>query len=103
MPEYNFGYNAALKNAIDFLWHEWNDKAVALVGYGGVSGGLRAMTVLKPVLTAVRLQYVAEIPIPFVHERVQDGQVEPNDPMREGASGALDALARAIRLRDAAA
>jgi NAD(P)H-dependent FMN reductase len=103
MPEYNFGYNAALKNAIDFLWNEWNDKPVALVGYGGVSGGLRAMTVLKPVLTAVRLQYVAEVPIPFVHERVQDGEVEANDPMRKGAEGALDALARAIRLRDAAA
>jgi NAD(P)H-dependent FMN reductase len=103
MPEYNFGYNAALKNAIDFLWHEWNDKPVALVGYGGVSGGLRAIQGIKPVLTAVRLQYAAEVPIPFVHERVQDGKVEANDPMRQGASGALDALSRSTRLRDAAA
>jgi NAD(P)H-dependent FMN reductase len=95
MPEYNFGYNAALKNAIDFLWREWNDKPVALVGYGGVSGGLRAMTVLKPVLTAVRLRYVAEVPIPFVHDRVEDGRLEANDPMRSGAKGALDALAGA--------
>jgi NAD(P)H-dependent FMN reductase len=103
MPEYNFGYNAALKNAIDFLWHEWNDKPVALVGYGGVSGGLRAIQGIKPVLTAVRLQYAAEVPIPFVHEIVQDGRVEANDPMRRGAEGALDVLARAVRLREAAA
>lgn len=96
MPEYNFGYNAALKNAIDFLWNEWNDKPVALVGYGGVSGGLRAMTVLKPVLTAVRLRYVAEVPIPFVHDRVEDGRVEANEPMRSGAKGALDALVEAV-------
>lgn len=102
MPEYNFGYNAALKNAIDFLWNEWNDKPVALVGYGGVSGGLRAIQGIKPVLTAVKLQYVAEVPIPFIHERVQDGRVEANDPMRNGASAALDALARAVRIRDAA-
>jgi NAD(P)H-dependent FMN reductase len=103
MPEYNFGYTAPLKNAIDFLWNEWNDKPVALVGYGGVSGGLRAIQLLKPVLTAVRLQHVAEVPIPFIHERVQDGRVEANDAMRSGASGALDALARAVRVRDAAA
>ncbi|HAS10310.1 MAG TPA: NADPH-dependent FMN reductase [Acidimicrobiaceae bacterium] len=96
MPEYNFGYNAALKNAIDFLWTEWNDKPVALVGYGGVSGGLRAMQLLKPVLTAVKLRYVAEVPIPFVHDRVQDGSLEANDPMRSGAAGALDALAGAV-------
>jgi NAD(P)H-dependent FMN reductase len=98
MPEYNFGYNAALKNAIDFLWNEWNDKPVALVGYGGVSGGLRAIQLIKPVLTAVRLQHVAEVPIPFVHERVADGRLEDNDPMRSGAAGALEALARAVRL-----
>ena len=102
MPEYNFGYNAALKNAIDFLWTEWNDKPVALVGYGGVSGGLRAIQGIKPVLTSVRLQHVAEVPIPFVHERVEDGRIEANDPMRDGATGALDALARAVRIQEAA-
>jgi len=94
MPEYNFGYSAPLKNAIDFLWHEWTDKPVALVGYGGVSGGLRAMQVLKPVLSSVRLVPVAEVPIPFVHQRLQDGRLEPNVPMEEGAAGALDGLAR---------
>ena len=34
-PEYNHGTSAALKNAIDFLYHEWNNKAAGFVGYGG--------------------------------------------------------------------
>ena len=77
--------------------------SVALVGYGGVSGGIRAMQSLKPVLATVKLRLVAEVPIPFVHERrADDGSIEANDPMREGAGAALDALAAEVRLLDAA-
>lgn len=101
MPEYNFGYTAPLKNAIDFLWNEWNHKPVALVAYGGVSGGTRAMSLIKPVLTAVRALVVAEVPIPFVHSHVEDGRVVANEPMEQGADGALDALAAMVaRLGD---
>jgi NAD(P)H-dependent FMN reductase len=94
MPEYNHGFDAQLKNAIDFLWLEWNDKPVVLVGYGGVSGGSRAMTMLRPVLGAVRLVPVAEVPVPFVHTHVEDGRVVPNLPMEEGAESALGELDR---------
>jgi len=94
MPEYNYGYSAPLKNAIDFLWREWNDKPAILVGYGGVSGGIRAMQSLKPVLTSVRLGFVAEVPIPFVHEHVADGAFTPTPPMIDGVRAALDAAAR---------
>src|SRR6202051_2389489 len=38
-PEYNHSTSAALKNAIDFLFHEWNNKAAGFVGYGGAGGG----------------------------------------------------------------
>jgi NAD(P)H-dependent FMN reductase len=102
MPEYNFGYSAVLKNAIDFLWNEWNDKPVALVTYGGVSGGLRAAQGIKPVLSAVKLRMAAEVPVPFVHQRLVDGRIEPNEPMEAGASGALDELARLVGVFDAA-
>lgn len=37
MPEYNYGFSAPLKNAIDFLHSEWHYKPVGLVSYGGVS------------------------------------------------------------------
>jgi NAD(P)H-dependent FMN reductase len=38
-PEYNHSTSGALKNAIDFLFHEWNNKAAAFVSYGGAGGG----------------------------------------------------------------
>jgi len=52
-PEYNHSVPAALKNAIDFLYAEWNDKAVGLVGFG-VQGGTRAVDHLRLVLAEVR-------------------------------------------------
>lgn len=48
-PEYNHGTSAALKNAIDFLYAEWNNKAAGFVGYGGV-GGARAVENLRLVM-----------------------------------------------------
>ena len=41
-PEYNHGIPGALKNAIDFLFREWNDKAAGFVSYGG-AGGARSV------------------------------------------------------------
>ena len=55
MPEYNFGYNAELKNAIDYLNAEWHYKAVGLVSYGGVSAGTRAAQMIKQVVTTLRM------------------------------------------------
>ena len=48
-PEYNHGTSAALKNAIDFLFAEWNNKAAGFVGYGAV-GGTRAVEQLRLVM-----------------------------------------------------
>jgi NAD(P)H-dependent FMN reductase len=45
-PEYNHGTSAALKNALDFLYKEWNNKAAGFVGYGSV-GGARAIESLR--------------------------------------------------------
>ncbi|MFJ8081005.1 NADPH-dependent FMN reductase [Streptomyces sp. NPDC096205] len=48
-PEYNHSYPAALKNLIDWHHTEWQAKPVALVSYGGISGGLRATEHLRQV------------------------------------------------------
>ena len=53
-PEYNHGPSAALKNAIDFLHREWNNKAVGFVGYGG-NGGARSLEILRQVVSNVEL------------------------------------------------
>jgi NAD(P)H-dependent FMN reductase len=52
-PEYNHGTSGVLKNALDYLYAEWNNKAVGFVSYGGV-GGVRAVEQLR--LVAGELQ-----------------------------------------------
>jgi len=53
-PEYNHGISGALKNAIDFLFAEWNNKAAGFVSYGSVSGA-RAVEHLRLVLAEVQM------------------------------------------------
>jgi len=48
-PEYNHGTSGALKNAIDYLYKEWNHKAAGFVGYGS-AGGARAIENLRLVM-----------------------------------------------------
>lgn len=48
-PEYNHATSGALKNAIDFLYKEWNNKAAGFVGYGSV-GGTRAVENLRLIM-----------------------------------------------------
>lgn len=62
-PEYNRSIPGVLKNAIDYVYAEWNDKAAALVGYGTV-GGIRAIEQLRTILSAVRLAHVSQ-PLAF--------------------------------------
>lgn len=52
-PEYNHGYPAPLKQAIDLVHREWFAKPVAFVSYGGISGGLRAVEQLRLVFAEV--------------------------------------------------
>lgn len=53
-PEYNHSIPAALKNAIDFLYAEWNNKAAGFVGYGA-DGAIRAIEHLRGVMGMVRM------------------------------------------------
>jgi len=56
-PEYNHGIPGALKNAIDFLFGEWNNKSAGFVSYGG-AGGARAVEQLRLVLAEVQIATV---------------------------------------------
>jgi NAD(P)H-dependent FMN reductase len=107
MPEYNFGFTAPLKNALDYLNQEWRYKPVGLVSYGGISAGTRSVQMIKQVVTALKLTPVLEaVSIPFVKQFLDDeGTIHPNDVMIEAARAMLDELVRyeaALRpLRDA--
>lgn len=56
-PEYNHGIPGALKNAIDFLFKEWNNKVAGFVGYGS-AGGVRAVEQLRLVMAEVKVATV---------------------------------------------
>ncbi len=66
-PEYNHGYPASLKNALDYLYHEWASKPVAFVSYG-MGGGQLAVRQLYLVVTELQMQPVPEqVAIVFEH------------------------------------
>lgn len=98
-PEYNHSFNAAIKNALDYLHQEWADKPVAFVSYGGVSGGLRATNALMEVVTTLRLVPVVEgIPIPQVGRYLNDdGEFVPNEVIAAGTGPMFAELARLHR------
>lgn len=52
-PEYNHGYPAVLKNALDHVYREWNNKPIGFVSYGGI-GGARGVEQLR--LVSIELQ-----------------------------------------------
>jgi NAD(P)H-dependent FMN reductase len=53
-PEYNHGIPGALKNAIDFLYQEWNNKAAGFVSYGS-AGGVRSVEHLRLVMAELQI------------------------------------------------
>ena len=94
--EYNYGYPAALKNALDYLHHEWKYKPVAFVSYGGVAAGTRAVQQLKQVVGALQMFAIGpSVNIPFVKQFLDDERaIEPNDVMNQAAADVLDELLR---------
>lgn len=53
-PEYNHSTSGALKNAIDFLYSEWNNKAAGFVSFGS-SGGTRAVEHLRLIMAELQV------------------------------------------------
>jgi NAD(P)H-dependent FMN reductase len=96
IPEYNYAIGAPLKNALDYLNHEWAYKAASVVSYGGVSAGVRSAMALNAVTYPLKMFLVPEaVNIPFVHSfRGEDGQIHPNDTMTGAARAMLDELSR---------
>ncbi|MCT2590784.1 NAD(P)H-dependent oxidoreductase [Streptomyces sp. N2-109] len=89
-PEYNHGYPAALKHAIDLLYREWHAKPVGFVSYGGVGRGLRAVEQLRQVFAELHAVTLRD----SVSVNVSDGEVDDLGWVREhtGASTAAKRL-----------
>lgn len=72
-PEYNHGYPATLKNALDFLYQEWNNKPVAFVSYGGVAGGTRSVQQLIQVINALQMKpIISSVVLPAFTKHIND-------------------------------
>ncbi len=80
-PQFNWGYPAVLKNAIDHLYHEWRDKPAAFVTYGG-HGGARCAKQLRQVAASVGMRVVVTAPAIRLSDAViREGA--PCDPDRD--------------------
>lgn len=66
-PEYNHGYPAVLKNALDYAYEQWNNKPVAFVAYGGIAAGSRSVEQLRQVAIELQMAPIREaVYIPMV-------------------------------------
>jgi NAD(P)H-dependent FMN reductase len=59
-PEYNHGYTAVLKNALDYIYYPWNNKPVAFVSYGASASGARAVEQLRQVAIELQMAPIRE-------------------------------------------
>ncbi|WP_096420832.1 NADPH-dependent FMN reductase [Microcella alkaliphila] len=88
-PEYNHSYSPALKNAIDYLYAEWQAKPVGFVSYGGMSGGSRGVTALELVLSSVgAVKVPTEVNLVAASKQLADGAFAADDRQ----NGGVDAL-----------
>lgn len=104
-PEYNHSTSGALKNSIDFLYSEWNDKACGFVSYG-VDGGHRAVEHLRLIAGELKLADVRSQVGLNRFTDIVDGAVEVDDRTHQRLSTMLDeviAWSRALRPLRAAA
>lgn len=96
MPEYDYFPPASLVNAIQALHKEWQRKPAGIVGYGGVSGGLRAIQAIKLLLAAVNIMPISqEVPVPFFSKSIsEDGIFRPIAEVEQGMKLMLGELSR---------
>jgi NAD(P)H-dependent FMN reductase len=88
-PEYNHSTSAALKNALDYLFVEWNNKAAGFVSYGAI-GGARAVESLRPVMAQMKIADVREQVMLMLPADFEDGAVKPNPRYEKSAANLFD-------------
>lgn len=95
--EYDYSYPASLKNAIEYLVHEWAYKPAGMVSYSiGPFAGVRAVSSLKADLLSLKNIALAEaVNIPSLNQFItEDGRFVPNDQVIAATTMMLNQLAR---------
>lgn len=81
-PEYNHSTSGALKNAIDYLYSEWNNKSAGFVSYGSLSGA-RAVEQLRPIMAELQIADVrAQVALSLFTDFENFSEFKP-DPRHE--------------------
>lgn len=89
-PEYNHGPSGALKNAIDYLYREWNNKAAGFVGYGS-AGGTRAVEQLRLVMGELQVADVrAQVMLSLYTDFENFSVFKPADRHEQSVNSMLD-------------
>jgi NAD(P)H-dependent FMN reductase len=89
-PEYNHATSGALKNAIDFLYHEWVNKAAGFVGYGGAAG-TRAVENLRLVMGELQVADVrAQVGLSLFTDFENFGVFKPAPQQEQSVNAMLD-------------
>ena len=92
-PEYNFSAPPSVVNAIDYLFWEWQYKPMAVVSYGGVSGGLRAAQTLRQHISTLKSMPIPEgVAIPNFFSQLKDGKFAGNELNEQGVAASLNEL-----------
>ncbi|MCC2644654.1 MAG: NADPH-dependent reductase [Burkholderiales bacterium] len=78
-PEYNHGYPAAIKNALDYLYVEWNNKPLAFIAYGYSANGARAIEQLRQVVSYLQLKPLWKDVVINLGQNAKDGAFFSND------------------------
>jgi NAD(P)H-dependent FMN reductase len=91
-PEYNHGTSGALKNAIDYLYAEWNNKAAGFVSYGS-AGGTRAVEQLRLVMAELQIADVrAQVTLSLFSDFENFTVFKPASHKEEAVNEMLDQL-----------
>src|SRR4051812_29762495 len=94
VPEYNHSFPGALKNALDYVYREWNDKAAGIVSYGGWASGVRAAEALRLVLAELQVATVRLQPAISTHANFATGAFVPVEGLEASVVGMLGQLMR---------
>lgn len=93
-PEYNHGVSPALKNAIDYLFYEWNYKPVTFISYGSLAGGSRSVEHLRGIAAEIKMYDLREqIMLPnYWEHQDENGKYQFTEQHENSANEMLDSL-----------
>lgn len=93
-PEYNHSISPVLKNAVDYLYHEWNYKPISFISYGSLAGGSRAVEHWRGIAAELKMYDLREqILLPNYWDNLsKSGRYQFNERHEGAASQLLDSL-----------